>query len=353
MPDSSGDPLTLLMHAVAGLLAAAFVATTLIALVLFNVEQRAFDPAAYQRALVDQGFYRQFPTLLGDLLARDSIGGLPAFLGHLSAGQWKTLIDAVLPPEQLESMTEDALNQFFAYLNGETDAPRISLVPLKNALAGPPGLNAALTIIQAQPDCTIQEMLKILSSFGQELCNPPRQVLDLLHPIIQSQLQAAASVIPDNVSLLPSTRSAAAGPSLKALQALRLLMRLSPVVPIGLLLVVTLIAVRTFKGWMLWWGWPFFLAGLLGMPLGFAGAPLFRWIIEGWLSKRIALTFPLEITVSLRAVLDATLREILRPAAWESAALFLVGLVMIFISAYLSYRGQKKRSASAPHIRVS
>ncbi len=115
-------------------------------------------------------------------------------------------------------MTEDALGQFFAYLNGETDTPGISLLPLKNGLSGPAGLNAVLTLIQSQPDCTIQEILKILSSFGQELCNPPREVLSLLHPVIQLQLQAAASLIPDSVSVLPAPVSAALEPVVTGLK---------------------------------------------------------------------------------------------------------------------------------------
>ncbi len=89
------------------------------------------------------------------------------------------------------------------------------------------------------------------------------------------------------------------------------------------------------------------------MPLGFAGAPLFRWGIEHWLSKRITLTFTPEITAALRSLVDATLREILKPAAWESLALFILGLVMILISVYLTYRTKKKRSTSLFHIRVT
>jgi hypothetical protein len=352
MKDNPTDTLDILAHLIAVLLAALFVVTALIGLILFNVERRAFDPAAYQRALVRQNFYRQFPALLGDLLVRDAGGSMPAFLGHLSANQWKALIDAMLPEEQLQAMTEDTLDQFFAYLNGQTDTPRISLLLLKNGLAGSVGLNAVLTIVQSQPDCTVQEIIRILSSFGQEICNPPQQILELLHPIIQSQLQVAASVLPDSISLLPTAMNPAILPTVKGLRAIRLLMRLSPLVPIGLLLVITLIVVRTFKGWLVWWGWPFFLTGLSGMPLGFAGAPLFRWAIERWLSQRITLTFTPEISASIRSVLDATLREILKPAAWESLALFILGLAMILTSAYLTYREKKHQRTSAPHIWV-
>jgi hypothetical protein len=341
MHNNSRTALTVLARLIAGLLVALFVGTALTGLILFNVERRAFNPAAYKLALVSQNFYQQFPTLLGDLLARNIGGNEPALLGHLSANQWKALIDAVLPEQQLQAMTEDALDQFFAYINGETDTPRISLVPLKNSLVSPAGLNAVLTIIRSQPDCTVQEIIRILVSFGGEICNPPPEILALLQPVIQDQLQAAASAIPDNVALLTTSQIVSIQPSLEGLKVIRLFMLLSLIVPITLLFAVTLLAVRTFKSWLVWWGWPFLTTGLFGMPLVFACAPLFRWVIERWLSKRISITFPPEITASIRAVVDATLQEILKPAAWESLALFIIGLAMILFAAYLTYSEKK------------
>jgi hypothetical protein len=343
MHNNSGAALTVLARMIAGFLAALFVVTALTGLILFNVERRAFNPETYKQALVSGNFYQQFPYyLLSDLLISNINGNAPVFLKHLSENQRKDLIQAILPEQVLQAMTEDTLNQFFAYLNGETDTPRISLIPLKNGLASPAGLNAVMSIIQSQPDCTLQEIVRILISFGQELCNPPQEILDLLHPVIQSQLQTAASAIPDSISILMNPKNALFESGLKNLRAIRLFMRLSLVLPITLLLAITLIAVRTFKSWLVWWGWPLLLTGLFGIPLGFTGAPLFRWIVERWLSKRIALTLTPDIATSLRAILDATLREILKPAAWESLALFIIGLSMILISAYLTYREKNK-----------
>ena len=148
---------TVFARMIAGILTALFVGTSLLGLILFNIERQAFDPAAYKHALVSQDFYGKFASLLGDLLAGDISGNATAFPGYLSANQWKILIKAVLPEQQLRAMTEDTLNQFFAYLKGETDTPRISLLPLKKSLTSPAGLNAALAIIRSQPDCTIKQ----------------------------------------------------------------------------------------------------------------------------------------------------------------------------------------------------
>ena len=85
------------------------------------------------------------------------------------------------------------------------------------------------------------------------------------------------------------------------------------------------------------------LTGLFGAPVGFIGAPFFRGMIELWLSSRhITLTLPREVAASIRAVVDATFREILKPAEWEGLALFIIGLIMLSISAYLTNREKKK-----------
>ncbi len=99
-------------------------------------------------------------------------------------------------------MTEDAITQIFAYLNNETSNPQVSLLPLKQRLSSSAGLDAAINLIHAQPDCTAQQLVQLIASFGQVICNPPQDVLTLAKPILQSQLNATAAEIPDQISLM-------------------------------------------------------------------------------------------------------------------------------------------------------
>jgi hypothetical protein len=226
------------------------------------------------------------------------------------------------------------------------------LIPLKNSLAGPAGLKAALVIIRSQPDCTIQQIAIMLDSFGQELCNPPAAILNLLLPVIQNQLRAAVSAIPDRISILQTSNNDPLEPMLNGLRVTRLIMRLSPILPIAILLTITIIAVRTFKDWLVWWGWPLTLTGLFGIPLNIIVAPFFRWIMEVWLSKHLTLSIPAEIAASLRTVVEAAFRDMLKPAVGESVVLFILGLAMIIISAILTFREKKKLLASEAKTQV-
>ncbi len=346
MDSNSSTPLGVIARVLAVLSAVLFVLTALAALVLFNVERRAFDPATYKRALANQDFYQKLPTLLGDLLAKNIGDDAPAFARRMTAENWKTLVGALLPQPELQAMTEDIFNQVFAYLNGETQTPQISLAPLKQSLAGPAGLEAALTIIRSQPPCTLEQIAKVLTDFGRELCNPPQEMLDILRPIIHAQLQATADALPNEAPLVGSANNPSQPDPLKGLRALRLMMRLSPLLPFALLLVITLLVVRTLNDWLSWWGWPLLVTGFLGMLVGFSGAPLFRSLIERPISQRAAINLPPEIAKAVRGVVDAALREMLKPAGWEAFILLLLGLAMILVAVHLTRREKKKLDES-------
>jgi hypothetical protein len=330
------------------ILAAAFVLTAVAALILFNLERRAFDPATYTKALLKENFYRKFPALLGDLLARNLGDTAPAFARRMTAANWETLVQTLLPAQQLQDMTEEAIDQFFAYLNGQTENPHLSLIPMKENLVSPAGLDAAITIIKAQPACTLEQIARLLLTFGQDLCNPPQEILDLLRPIIQAQLRASAAAIPDEISLVTDRDSSARPASrLQGLKTVRLLMRLSPLIPMALLLAVTLLVVRTLRSWLTWWGWPLLATGVLGMLVAFGGAPLFRGTVEQILSRRMTVSMPAQLAGSIRAIVDTALREMLKPAGWEFLALFIAGAAMLVAAYYLTGRAQKGQIESS------
>jgi len=221
-------------------------------------------------------------------------GGQSAFIKNLSVTNWETIIGTLFPPDALRRTTENLIDQFFAYLNGRQKTVTLNLVDLKNRLAGQAGVNSLLELVRAQPACSDQQLLQFLASLvsgGGEvsLCQPPQEVLDQLKPVIQDQLAAFASLIPDQrVLLSPETgeNTAASGPSgtsslVAAVRLAHLGMRLSPDLALGFLLLITLFAVRTPKSWLRWWGIPFFLTGVLSILFALLLSPLFE---RGWVA---------------------------------------------------------------------
>ncbi len=331
---------SVLARILAILLAILFVATAIAALVLFNLEHSAFDPRTYRRALIQARFYQQVPAMLGKLLARNLGQTAPALAQHITAEQWKVLIEALLPEAQLQPIGEEAIGQILGYLNGEVRTPSLSLLPLKRNLAGPRGLAAVMNLIQSQPPCTPQQVASLLTSPAQELCSPPQEMLDMFRPLIQAQLQSLAATLPDSIPLMANSVGGSPEALLQRLRLVRLVMRLSPLVPLVWLFGITLLVVRSLRDWLKWWGWPFLLAGL---PV--SGAPFLQLLLERRLARRLAPELPAEVLRVLQDLAGATLRQVLVPIGREGLALAIIGAVMIIAAYLIARREQRARLA--------
>jgi hypothetical protein len=276
----------------------------------------------------------------------------PAFLQRITPEQWTVVLEMLLPEQQLRLMTEDTLTQVFAFVNGETQEPQISMAPLKQSLLGPAGVDAAVYILHSQPDCTVEQAAKMFTSSGDEICNPPPEILALMRKPLQTVLRQVAATLPDQVPMMGKAADSSLQASLRGLQAGRMLMRISPILPVMLLLMLTAAAVRTLQDWLVWWGWPLLLTGFLGMPGTLLASPLMAWVFELLLPKSIAAIMPVGFSSSIRSVIQATLSEMLKPVFWESLVLFLTGF-MLLLSYYLARRQTKKVKASRATTRVS
>ena len=330
----------ILAGVIAVLCAAFFILTALAALFFFNLEGRAFNPNIYEQALVEESFYQNLPLLLGQVLAREARASNTPFVQQLTSEHWATIIQTLFPPEQFRSMTEEAITQVFAYLNDETNDPQISLLPVKQRLSSAAGLDAAIRLIHAQPACTLEQLAQMITSFGQVLCNPPQEVLALAKPILQTQLSSIAASLPDQISFVdPATPPQ----GLRNLRAIRQFMQLTPLIPLAFLFGITIFAVRSFKGWLAWWGWPFLLAGLAGAILGFNGAPLFETALENYVSTHTSLTIPPEFSETVRAVMIDVFQKIFAPAGWQALTLAGIGLVMIVAALIISRHEKNQR----------
>ncbi len=219
-------------------------------------------------------------------------GGPPTFLSNISPDQWGQVIRLLLPPDELQHMTESALDEVFAYLNGERDTASLSLVNLKARLAGETGRDLILLLVSAQPPCTAEEEARILAGdFGGEgepqiMCAASGEALDKLFAELQRQLDEAASTIPDEATLIappsltePSSGEGPFGGPQDPFKMIRIVIDFSPLVPLALLMFVTIFGVRSAKGWLRWWGIPILVAGLIVLAIGLAVLPLFEW---GW-----------------------------------------------------------------------
>ncbi|MBT3322107.1 MAG: hypothetical protein HN392_07445 [Anaerolineae bacterium] len=374
-----------------------FVLALVTTLFLYNLEQDAFNAETYKNALYSEGIYERLPAVLGDqlvllmgvdhcaenpvsceteyrsaeletclldALGRESYRALsnnerplseaeneriaPCYEEHgypktnegekellatltknLTAKDWENFILAIIPPKELETISEEILDEIFEYLNGNSDIAQISFKKIKKRLMGEGGVDAVIMLIEAQPACTPADLLKIAS---QELavCRPPEIIMPALKPIIEFQLKIAAERIPDQKIILENNNG-----SLFEAQSIRVLMRLSPLLPIVLLFMITLLVVRDLRSWLRWWGIPLLISGIIGLIMSLITAPLVRTL----LSVPLVSGAPMEISSSVIELLY-NLAESIVHGLVENIVLYaliftVLGLIMTIASAFI------------------
>jgi hypothetical protein len=333
-----------------------FVFSTSIVLLLFNVERTLLNARTYKNALGENGVYKQLPALAeGEIDTMKTFlknrAGIAKtnmdFMNNLTTEDWQKLLNLVLPPEDAREMVESMLDQVFASINGQTDAAHLSLVVLKAHLTGQAGMESIQYLLNTQPRCTEKQVLQIHSENtgvkGQLVyCNPPHQDLDLLTSQWQATLDAAAAGIPDQVIIEPPFKVFIEGllgknPTAR-LNTLRMITEFSPILPFFLLLLLTLFAVRSLKGWLLWWGIPLFISGLIVTAIGLATLPLLNSLWVNYIFPQLSSAFSTGVTSLARNLIVSVGRILATQIYFVAVIIGLLGWVAIISSFFVDAR---------------
>jgi hypothetical protein len=199
--------------------------------------------------------------------------GAPEFFKVLSIDQWGSILRTLLPADWLQRQVESVLQQTFTLLDtpGAALAITIDMRDFKTRLTGPAGTDAMMQIIQSLPPCKADYFPDPSDPASMLECKPPDEMIAVIQPGITTALGEAAKTIPDQLDLLESVRASGAlnleqaglpiGPR-QILQIGRVIVRLSPILCIGILILVTLLVVRSWRGFLRWWGIPILAAGI-------------------------------------------------------------------------------------------
>lgn len=330
---------------IAGICAALFVITGVVALFAFNIETKAFNSATYKQAFEKQKLYERMPEILANALhtsIAENVNASP-YLKPLTVADWQATITSLLPLDEIKTLTDDALDSVLNYLNGNADSAVISLLPFKTNLAGPAGLEVVKQILRAQPACTAQELLQLgLGLLGGDigLCNPPEELMGLLNPLIESQLQVMIVAIPDEVTLISGAQNNPANDPRINLDRARALMKVTPFFPLAFLFGLSAFAIRSLMDWLKWWGYPFLVTGAISALTALVGSPVFGLIVQRILQSQGAGFLPPILFSTLRETVSVVTAQILKPVMIEGLILGILGLGMVIVAMYLWRRNK-------------
>jgi hypothetical protein len=325
----------------AALCAILFIMSSVVVLLLFNMERTAFKAATYKQAFADQELYQRIPAMLASMLTTsiaENQNAIP-LLKALTVTDWQTSISTLLPPEELKALADNALDSTFDYLNGKTDIAVISLVPVKTHLVGESGLQVVRQFLSLQPQCTTEQLTQMaLGLLGGQviLCNPPEEAMGLMAPFIQAQLQAMTSLLPDQLAFIPGPTSHTPNDPRLKLNAVRSAIKLAPFIPVLLLFGVAVFAVRTLREWLIWWGWPLMIAGVISALTALIGSPVIGWILQLLIQNQGTIFIPSILATSLGETASAVARQMLAPVVLEGFILAFLGLGMVIASLFIS-----------------
>jgi hypothetical protein len=321
----------------AAICAILFVGSTVLVLLLFNIEQKAFSSATYKQAFEDLGLYDRMPAILATTLTTymaESGINMP-FLQFLTVEDWQNNITLLLPPEELQAMSNNALDATFDYLNGRSNSAVISLVPVKAQLAGEPGVQLVLQILRQQPACTAEQLTQMaLGLFGGQiaLCNPPEQAIGLMMPFIQSQLQTVTTLFPNEVTLISSTAPGTPQDPRLRLNAIRSGIQLTLFLPLLFLFGIAVFAVRSLRDLFIWWGWPLLLAGGISVLVALLGAPVIGGILRLVIQTQGSFFIPPILAAALGETASAVAQEMLIPVLIQGLIIAAIGVGMLGVA---------------------
>jgi hypothetical protein len=327
----------------AAICAVLFVISSVLVLLLFNIERKAFSSATYKQAFEDQGLYQRMPQILGTTLTTyiTENGSAIPFLQALTVEDWQNSIVQLLPPEELKGMANQALDATFDYLNGKTDSATISLLPIKTRLAGDSGMQVVLQILSRQPACTTEQLTQMalgLSGGQITLCNPPEEAIGLMMPFIQSQLQTVTAIFPDEVTFISGAASGTPNDPRRKLNDVRSVIKLTPFLPALLLFGIAVFAVRSLADWLTWWGWSFMFAGGISVLIALFGSPLVGGILRLVIQKQGALLIPPILASSIAETTRAVAGQMLISIVVQGIILGVAGLGMVIGAVLLAKR---------------
>ncbi|MBE2197316.1 MAG: hypothetical protein IAE79_01820 [Anaerolinea sp.] len=339
------------LKVLAGVVALLFVFTAVFTLFLTNLAYVMTDRALVKDALAnsERVLIAAAPDAIVEALQQQAHAqGLPDL--PLDTAVLAEAVTILAPPGWLSTQTDTAVDTLFDALEtGSLAASSIELDarPLLERVQGEPGLQAVTMVVRSLPACASPaDFVPQSDAMPLPTCLPPEidaallaqqihvNVVETLRQNPQLDAQVGAFRLPllPNDALSPESQAAFQ----RASRTFRLIQQWGAVLwllPLGCLLLILLLAVRSLREWGNWWGWP--LVGTAVITL------LFAFVLPAFFTFFWRTAVPPAPTANLILPVDYLLRELAQPllSIWQTrifiqaGAMLVAGLLLLLLGA--------------------
>ena len=268
------------------------------------------------------------------------------FINGLNPDQWSSLVSYLLPKTDLEESAEKTVDELIAYFKGKTDTVKMPLTNLKLRLTSLTDQKLTQLLLDSQPTCTQEQQTLIMSNgvggtgSSPIFCSASGGTSQALSVDLLRRLDIVASEIPEYIIVIkppspsnPPSLQRLIGQDLQAtLQKINANTQYIPFLPVAMLLLVSLFAVRSLRGLLRWWGVPIFIAGLFTLILGIV---MFFMFDQIWLNT-ILTRLPPFLTSGFGEIIygisHSLTDDLSQRIMLEAGIVTLLSLVVILIS---------------------
>jgi len=184
--------------------------------------------------------------------------------------------------------------------------------------------------------------------------------MDVVDPLMRVAIQSAASAIPDEMEfehplsdVSGSTDNKEFGDDpIQSFFLVRSLLRFGFLIPLAFLFLLTVFAVRSVRDWLLWWGVPLLLTGLIGLSFSALSLPILGWVFP----RLIDFAVPVSVTPEILAIGvdlgNALFRQVTQKIMIQAGIIAAIGLAFV-ISAFFVKPSQKEIGDPLPESSVN
>lgn len=247
------------------------------------------DVETYKQTLIEQNVYQDLiPYVIPSILeeSQDDLSEDANFQIDLNdidqvmtVGNWRDVANELIPAQWLQTQTESLLDSIDAIKQGDIRQREdvIDLSEIIERLQGASGERASTIIINAAPDCTLQQaaqLRQLNSNRGTvfPICKPSAQ----LESVSKSAITGWFTAIGSQLELAQGNTNRLSIPENAAnfiFQIFQLDAQLSLLLllcPLSLIGIIIFFAVRNTQSFGRWLGWSFILAGITTLFLIFS-----------------------------------------------------------------------------------